>query len=195
MSTANTNRAQIARTLALLSEQAIRATSAEQSWSPAWDVWESWLPRNSTGIVVGVAYGGQLIHHAERGHTVVGFDPYEPYDSQDETSDAPEVMDARYRFVQTRLDPYGERIKLYRQPYGGLLGVDWIFIDGDHRYEAVLRDIREAQAAGIPLIGGHDLGTGWTGVERAVVECLPDGYEIRHNPHTSCWRYARKGGE
>lgn len=62
---------------------------------------------------------------------------------------------------------------------------DMVFIDADHRYEAVHADI----LAYLPLVrpggilGGHDFG--WPGVERAVNELLP-GY--RHGK-SSIWEY------
>jgi len=53
--------------------------------------------------------------------------------------------------------------------------VDMVFIDGDHRYETVLKDIRKAyellESGG--LICGHDYGhPSWPGVKQAVDELL-----------------------
>ena len=50
---------------------------------------------------------------------------------------------------------------------------DMVFIDGDHRYESVVKDINKALSllndGGI--IAGHDYGCpGWPGVEKAVLE-------------------------
>lgn len=55
--------------------------------------------------------------------------------------------------------------------------VDMIFIDGDHRYETVMRDIKKAlkltKSGGI--ISGHDYDfPGWPGVKKAVDELLND---------------------
>lgn len=57
----------------------------------------------------------------------------------------------------------------------GLYGLkpDMIFIDGDHRYEAVMEDIRVAQRVIRPggLLCGHDYKhNSWPGVKRAVDE-------------------------
>lgn len=67
----------------------------------------------------------------------------------------------------------------------GLQSVDLVFIDADHRYEAVHADI----LAYLPLVkpggilAGHDHG--WPGVAQAVGELLP-GYETAP---TSIWFY------
>ena len=55
----------------------------------------------------------------------------------------------------------------------GAMSVDFMFIDADHRYEAVARDIVSAKAlvrlGGV--VAGHDYSTKrWTGVKRAVDE-------------------------
>lgn len=53
--------------------------------------------------------------------------------------------------------------------------VDMVFIDGDHRYETVIRDIKKAHelVRNNGLICGHDYGhTKWPGVERAVNELI-----------------------
>jgi predicted O-methyltransferase YrrM len=53
--------------------------------------------------------------------------------------------------------------------------VDMVFIDGDHRYETVLRDIRKAWKLLRPngLLCGHDYEhPGWPGVKKAVDELV-----------------------
>jgi SAM-dependent methyltransferase len=50
---------------------------------------------------------------------------------------------------------------------------DWIFIDGDHRYESVRRDIEAYRRLLAPggLLSGHDLH--WKDVRRAVDDLVP----------------------
>jgi predicted O-methyltransferase YrrM len=51
--------------------------------------------------------------------------------------------------------------------------VDMVFIDGDHRYETVVRDIKKALELVRPggIISGHDYDhPGWPGVKKAVDE-------------------------
>ena len=57
----------------------------------------------------------------------------------------------------------------------GLPKFDFIFIDGDHRYETVKHDISLAKrlATKNAIIAGHDyLHSDWPGVKEAVDECL-----------------------
>ncbi len=66
----------------------------------------------------------------------------------------------------------------YDFPIRGNQLADFIFIDGDHRREAVKEDIQIAlyliKNGGI--IAGHDYGRAdWPGVKRAVDELFPDG--------------------
>jgi hypothetical protein len=51
---------------------------------------------------------------------------------------------------------------------------DMVFIDGDHGYEAVMRDLEVwlPLLGGVGLLCGHDYGV-WEGVARAVDERLP----------------------
>ena len=53
---------------------------------------------------------------------------------------------------------------------------DFIFIDGDHRYEEVKHDIYKAKSLLKPggILAGHDYGhSEWTGVQKAVNELIP----------------------
>ena len=54
---------------------------------------------------------------------------------------------------------------------------DFIFIDGDHRYESVLRDIAKGMEILRPkgILAGHDYThKDWPGVRKAVDEVLPE---------------------
>lgn len=59
--------------------------------------------------------------------------------------------------------------------------VDMVFIDGDHRYETVVKDIKKAIELTKPggLISGHDYGhLQWPGVNRAVDEIFGDNVRL-----------------
>lgn len=58
---------------------------------------------------------------------------------------------------------------------------DFIFIDGDHRYQTVLADIAAAKSILKPkgILAGHDFGhPDWPGVEQAARELIPK-FEVR----------------
>ena len=62
--------------------------------------------------------------------------------------------------------------------------VDMVFIDGDHRYESVLKDIDKAIELVRPggLISGHDYDhKDWMGVTKAVDEKFPTGIQTKEN--------------
>lgn len=60
---------------------------------------------------------------------------------------------------------------------------DFIFIDADHSYEQVYKDIVGCRELLSPngIISGHDYGS-WEGVARAVHELLPE-----FKTHNSIW--------
>lgn len=51
-----------------------------------------------------------------------------------------------------------------------------VFLDADHRYEAVKSDIEWSVEIGAKVICGHDFGTEWPGVERAVREIFGSNF-------------------
>lgn len=58
---------------------------------------------------------------------------------------------------------------------------DLVFIDGDHRYEAVVSDIALARSIVRPggIISGHDFRHAtWPGVRRAVEESFPGAFQV-----------------
>ena len=57
------------------------------------------------------------------------------------------------------------------------LPVDMVFIDADHEYESVLKDIKAWKSHTKKLICGHDWD--WEGTRRAVLEVLGQPDEIR----------------
>ena len=192
------NMANLQLTVDRLVREAQRAVQAESSWRPAWEQWQQWLSTTcpcSPGVVVGVAYGGQLLHHATHGHVVLGVDPYEPYDAEDETSVSAVEMDIRYQFVRARLvdSPLVDVVRDRFCAEHLTCRWNWVFIDGCHQYDAVVHDIRAALSVmdpAVDLIGGHDYLSGWTGVTRAVDECCPPGFRVEAG-NACCWRYVR----
>jgi predicted O-methyltransferase YrrM len=56
--------------------------------------------------------------------------------------------------------------------------VDMVFIDADHRYEAVKADILAWRPKANKLICGHDFTQRWDGVRQAVQEIFGSAYKV-----------------
>lgn len=140
------------------------------------------------GVEVGVAFGSMSIWLTRLMPQLqmLCVDPYLPYDEADGMN---ELMaaggDDMERLVRWRFENEGHRrLNLLRQTSEqAAAGVadqsrDFVFIDADHRYEAVKRDIElwlpKVRPGG--LICGHDFCTGWPGVVRAVREAFVGGH-------------------
>ena len=97
-------------------------------------------------------------------------------------------MDAVHESVRQRLAPQilAGMVKIHRKPSVEAASefpenyFDWIYVDGDHHYEAVLQDLRafypKVQAGG--YVAGDDYGSGgwWDGgVKKAVEELVAAG--------------------
>lgn len=112
-----------------------------------------------TVLEVGVALGGHaetLLNHSSI-ETYYGVDPYCCYDPNDAftldiASYSNESLQANFDYLfewvrDVRLAPYQSRIQLIRKPSVEASAsfenesLDCIFIDGDHRYEAVVEDL------------------------------------------------------
>lgn len=52
-----------------------------------------------------------------------------------------------------------------------------VFLDADHRYDAVISDIKWAIKVKSKIVSGHDFSAEWPGVQRAVVECFGSNFE------------------
>lgn len=130
-------------------------------------------------VELGVFRGWTTLHLLQTvpGLTVMGVDLYrQPTGEDAETYDGD--LDAVYGEVVDLLRPYGNRASLLRMatvdaaafvPDGS---VDCVFIDADHRTEAVVADIEAWRPKVEPggWIMGHDWH--WKSVRPAVIECL-----------------------
>jgi hypothetical protein len=80
---------------------------------------------------------------------------------------------------------------LIREQFGSDFYTDFTFIDGDHSYESVIRDISNwlpfLRAGGI--ISGHDYSASYPGVVRAVTELVPDAVQV--TPHAYIWGWRK----
>jgi predicted O-methyltransferase YrrM len=127
-------------------------------------------------VEIGSFIGESTIIFAEHFNQVIAIDPFQPdYHKEDPTSkfNFDEVYDEYIR----RTSPF-PNIKTLRLTSDSALDVlkdelfDFIYIDGIHTYEQVKIDIDNylplLKQGGI--IGGHDYGPHWPGVNKAVDE-------------------------
>ena len=148
------------------------------------------LTRPTLVLEVGVAYGYHARHiltSSDSSLHYVGIDPYfAGYDKSDffvrdvaslfQTSEQ-DAMDRLFSAVSTSLeDEFPGRSRVIREPSSQAckhfsdLSLDFIFIDGDHRYESVLEDLTVWWPKLVPggLLVGDDYR--WPGVKRAAVD-------------------------
>ena len=132
--------------------------------------------KNKTIIEIGCYSGESTEIWCQNFRTVYAIDPWldgKGYDPNDEASK--NMSQAVEDSFDARLSSYGNLKKFkafsydvvdYFEPYS----VDFVYIDGEHTYDGVLRDIQDY----IPVvkmggfIGGHDYKGKWQGVVDAV---------------------------
>ena len=76
---------------------------------------------------------------------------------------------------------FADAIDVIEQSLGAR--ADLLFVDGDHRYEAVIEDVANARRILRPgaILAGHDYThPSWPGVKRAVDELFPNGVGVGH---------------
>ena len=86
---------------------------------------------------------------------------------------ATELKSGRVELVRTDAQEFLKTLK----------DADFVFLDGDHRYEAVKAEIELVKSAGVKVIAGHDYGNALFGVTRAVEETLGKPDEVAG----MCW--------
>lgn len=133
------------------------------------------LPRSLRMIEIGSYEGQSSEIFATYFAHVTCVDPWESgYDPADVVSQVD--LSHAFKVFRKRMKPY-ENVTVVkaRSHFAAdilVAEVDFVYIDGEHTYEAVKRDI----AAWLPrvkpggYIGGHDYSDGWPGVVSAVEE-------------------------
>lgn len=126
------------------------------------------LGDNIVGCELGVSYGFNLVHFLENLPNiskVYAIDPYMPYDDGPGGYITQEVIDTVKRLVQINVEEYKEKVKFIFLPADDAHqdiqneSLDYIFIDGDHSFDAVRKDMKhyfsKVRAGGI--FAGHDI--------------------------------------
>jgi len=126
-----------------------------------------------------------------------GVDPYMPYGIRGQKNPSYEGWDALHQKVLGKMSRFGERFVLVRKTSDEAVNfipndVDFVFIDGNHDYDYVQRDLRsyEAKIKKGGIMSGHDYNTG-PGV--AIAEYVEEhGRNIIHEDFDPCgvwwWR-------
>lgn len=117
------------------------------------------------GLEIGIASGWNMDYFLEEipGLILTGVDPYEPYqDTHRFISE--EIVNSQYIATLSNMKKYGLRAIVIKDKSENIVdkfednSLDYIFIDGEHSYEAVLRDCinfyRKVRSGGI--FSGHD---------------------------------------
>ena len=124
------------------------------------------------------------------GKTLWCIDPFDPYPEMNFDRTADLVVAA------TRLAPYGWRAKIIRdkspwaiQHIPATIPLGFVYLDGDHTYEAVKCDINawHERLEGRGLIAGHDFCEATPGVMQAVIEFAQDIKEPVYRIHDPIW--------
>jgi hypothetical protein len=154
------------------------------------------LPALRSGVEVGVAFGSMSIWLLRLipELSMIAVDPFAPYDPSDGMTELMENHgDDLHEFVCSRLSsefPDRSRVlRLHSTEAAALIAdgsQDFVFIDADHRYEAVRDDLAAwlPKVRGGGLICGHDYSNGFPGVNRAVSEKLQGRVVHVHGPST-----------
>jgi len=134
------------------------------------------IPNKGRMIEIGTFTGESTVIFGDHFKEVIGIDPMlHDYDEEDPTSNF-NFNEVLKMFI-LRTENYNN-ISLVQKTSDDAVNdfkdesFDFIYIDGIHQYENVLRDIKnylpKVKKGGV--IGGHDFGPSWPGIEKAVTE-------------------------
>ena len=131
------------------------------------------------GCEIGTSYGFNLVYFLDNLPNiskVYAIDPYATYYDGPSGWVPQEVMDKVKSLFLINVDPHIDKVVFLNQTSDEAKGsiqdnfLDYIFIDGDHSYEAVKKDMNhyfsKVREGGI--FAGHDFS--WEGVTKAVEE-------------------------
>ena len=148
------------------------------------------LPKtNLVGCEIGLAHGFNAVYFLDalpNLKKLYAIDPFLVYDTDGSRQGVPGIFlsqnnanNIKNMFIKNTA-PYGDRIEFIEATSENAAKdipddiLDYVFIDGEHSYESVSRDIKnyytKVKSGGI--IAGHDFG--WPGVQQAVFEYIAD---------------------
>lgn len=135
---------------------AFRRRAIEVSWEAYYTILPQFINNRNykNGCEVGVAFGGhsESILRSTEINKMYCIDPYVDYSGVAAAWGIKKkywqaCWDGLFYYVQDRLSPFGERVEMVRKTADeAAIGIpenslDFVFIDGDHSYAAVLQDL------------------------------------------------------
>ena len=174
------------------------------------------LPKNATGAEIGVWKGdfSARILSAATPRTLHLIDPWELADNTTHegawyAKGSGVDMEQIYQGVTTRFaaEIASGQVRIHRRPSADALGgmadgsLDFIYVDGDHSYEAVRRDldlsVAKVRPGGLICIDDHLVGKWWKdGIVRATNELLgayPQGLMLQFASNSQVVIQKRRG--
>jgi precorrin-6B methylase 2 len=166
------------------------------------------LPPNSRILEVGTGNGGSAVFFIGRENVdeVITIDSFDSGDTANWAGVKSHAEQTLKDYPQIRLIPFSSKVVFKGKKRFGpsLKDFDLIYIDGDHRYEAVKFDIEAWQTRLKPdgVLVGHDYYKNVrfvprnvvhvVGVTRAVHETLPE-YWVSRDWQSSVWSHKKIG--
>lgn len=141
------------------------------------------------GCEIGVAHGFNVVYFLDTLPTlkkIYAIDPFILYDTDGSNQGTPGIFlsqnnanNIKNMFIKN-IKPYGTRVEFIHASSTDVFdqildnSLDYIFIDGEHSYESVTRDLenysQKVKQGGI--VSGHDFS--WPGVQNAVFKFIAD---------------------
>lgn len=186
----------------------IQKMKEDNQWPLPWTSAIGLVPKiaalgdNIVGCEVGVSYGFNLVYFLDNLPNikkVYAVDPYMPYDDGPGGYVTQEVIDRVKQCMLVNTEPHKQKVNFINKMSKDAVSdipdnsLDYIFIDGDHSYEAVASDMElyysKVKSGGI--FAGHDKGL--PGVDRAVDEFAAKmKYDRPEVVSNACWYWIKK---
>lgn len=179
----------------LLAPNLYKSMRAQDTWRPRPMI--EFVRKNLgdplTGVEIGVRQGknAEGILKTLSIRKLYLIDPYEPYIEVNG-----ELIDPRNALqkCKERLSKFGEKVKFIIKKSSEAVNeipddLDFVYIDGNHAYEFVKKDIElyypKIKTGGV--LGGHDFTPSTKGVFKAVMEFVTDNELKLHGEDTDWW--------
>ena len=144
------------------------------------------LGENIRGLEIGVASGWNMNHFLNEipDLCLIGVDPYIPFIDWNNSEHTQELLDSQYESAMDNISEFADRSHIIKSKSQDICEkfddgeLDYIFIDGDHSYNAVLSDCNNFYSKVRPggIFSGHDSAL------PAVVSALEEFRKYKNMP-------------